>query len=82
MATIDVGGIDAQSAPSPIQLAVWQQDWAQLPGLTDWVSLPGNTTYRCTTTASVAATEAVVDKDLTRWVEDDPGHREYQVYES
>ena len=82
MATIEVGGINAQSAPSPIQLAAWQQDWApQLPGLTAWAPNPANSTtnYRCTTTATVNATEAVVDDDLTAWVDADPGHRHYSV---
>lgn len=82
MATIEVGGINAQSAPSPIQLAAWQQDWGpQLPALTAWAPPPGPniTSYRCTTTANVSATEAVVDNDLTAWVDADPGHRHYSV---
>lgn len=82
MATIEVGGSSSQSAPSPIQLATWQDDWAgQLAGLTAWAPHPANstTTFRCTTTTNVAGTEAVVDADLTAWVEADPGHRHYSV---
>jgi hypothetical protein len=83
MATITVSGINEQSAPSPIQLRSWQHDWApQLPGLTAWTPNPPSTTYSCTTAAGVAATRAVVDGDLTRWVEDDPGHRHYSVTQS
>ena len=81
MATIEVGGINSQSAPSPIQLATWQEDWApQLANLTAWAPPAGSsTTYRCTTTATVSQTEAVVDDDLTAWVDADPGHRHYVV---
>jgi hypothetical protein len=82
MATIEAGGINAQSAPSPIQLATWQDDWGpQLPGLTAWVATTPApvTAYRCTTTATVAATETVVDDDLTAWVDADSGHRHYSV---
>ena len=82
MATISVSGINAQSAPSPIQLASWQEDWApQLPGLTPWAPPYNINTleYSCTTTANVPATQAVVDNDLTAWVDADPGHRGYLV---
>ena len=82
MATIDVDGINAQSAPSPIQLAAWTHDWSpQLVALSPWAPHPAGsrTNFRCTTTSSVAQTQAVVDVDLTAWVEDDPGHRGYEV---
>jgi hypothetical protein len=82
MATIEAGGINEKSAPSPIQLQTWHDDWApQLPGLTQWESHPkgSKTNFRCTTTANVSQTEAVVGPDLTAWVEKDPGHRHYSV---
>jgi hypothetical protein len=82
MATIEVGGINERSAPSPAQLQTWHDDWTpQLPNLTNWEPEPqgSRTNFRCTTTANVNQTEAVVDPDLTTWVEADPGHRHYSV---
>jgi hypothetical protein len=82
MATIEVSGHNAQSAPSPVQRMSWTQDWnPHLTALTAWAPHPANsqTTFRCTTTSTVAVTEGVVDDDLTTWVDADQGHRAYSV---
>ena len=82
MATIEVGGMNEGSAPSPAQLNTWHGDWAQeLAALTAWAPHPDDseTNYRCTTTSTVAATEAVVGAALTTWRELDSGHRHFSV---
>ena len=82
MATIEVGGNSSTSAPSPIQLATWHDDWnGQLAGLTAWAPHPATstTTFRCTTTTNRTGTRAVVDAPLTTWRDADQGHRHYSV---
>ena len=81
MTTIEVGGIDALNAPSPIQLTTWHGSWATLTGLTAWAASPaGSTTnFRCTTTSSLMATNTLAGTVLAAWVALDPGHRHYSV---
>lgn len=80
MAKIRVGGLKAADAPSPVQLSTWYRAWVnRLAGLTNWNPNADKTEYSATTTASVSATEAVVDNPLQTWVDKDSGHRHYSV---
>lgn len=85
MTTIEASGINQKSAPSPIQLRSWQQDWApNLEGLTPWVGYPtgSKTSFRCRTTTNENKTNDVVVDDLKAWVDADPGHRTFSVFAS
>ena len=80
MTTIKVGGINQQSAPSPLQRTTWHDDWeSQLTDLSAWSGNSAGTEFSCTTASSANNTENVVDAALTAWVDQNPGNRDFSV---